>query len=719
MRLAKRCALFLHSALFLGLFALIATLGLPGRAWAYVDPSVMTYAIQALAGVAVALSAVIGVAFRRSRRALMRILGIDEDAKKEHDPAVHELAPDAPGYKEAIAQADDDARARKHRLSSSLSADRPLTWSLRFVRALLASVFAVGTVFVMAPIEIVSGSGTSLVFSTSDILGPLLVTAGATALVLALALSLLRGRPFTIALGIVCAVGLGCYLQALFLNNGLPIADGQSLDLWSHKRMTALSALVWIAVVGGFVMLAVKKPRIERACVLVISACLIVVQAAGGISAVVNQQSAEGGDAPRTVITREGLFDLSKNGNVVVFVLDMFDTATMDQVLADDPNILNKFTGFTYYHDSAGSMVPTRYGLKYLLTGRVPEGDEEFYDFYDNWFSDSTLLADIADAGYDVGVYTDTLGDHNDDAAALAENIHEEGDSARPDIPAALAMLAKVSLYRDMPWALKPLFWFSTEDMNNAYVGRDRSESAEYLIDDAFYGDMLRTGGLTLNDEENSFRFIHLMGAHWPYTLDKQGARANGTDLITQSEGSLGIVADYLREMKRLGLYDSATIIITADHGYWRLNADELEYASSPIMLVKPPESAEEAAQPLKVSEVPTGHGDYPATLIAAVGGDVSKYGTPVWDVPEGDRPRYYWTTFSNGKADTDWQEYEIDGSALDLNNWHKTDERIEIPLEDPRSGSSDSGSAPDSSSGSAPSGLNDSVPSESNSQEG
>ena len=147
------------------------------------------------------------------------------------------------------------------------------------------------------------------------------------------------------------------------------------------------------------------------------------------------------------------------------------------------------------------------------------------------------------------------------------------------------------------------------------------------------------------------------MGAHWPYTLDKQGARANGTDLITQSEGSLGIVADYLREMKRLGLYDSATIIITADHGYWRLNADELEYASSPIMLVKPPESAEEAAQPLKVSEVPTGHGDYPATLIAAVGGDVSKYGTPVWDVPEGDPARATTEcTFSNGKTDTDWR---------------------------------------------------------------
>lgn len=72
-------------------------------------------------------------------------------------------------------------------------------------------------------------------------------------------------------------------------------------------------------------------------------------------------------------------------------------------------------------------------------------------------------------------------------------------------------------------------------------------------------------------------------------------------------------------------------------------------------------------------------HGDYPATVIAAVGGDSSKYGTPVWDVPEGARIRYYWTTFSDGKHDTSWQEYEIDGNVLNLDNWHKTEKHIEI----------------------------------------
>lgn len=190
-----------------------------------------------------ALSAVIGVAFRRSRRALMRILGIDEDAKKERDPAVRELFPDSPDYEQAIAQADASARGAASGASPRQSApDRPLAWPLRFARALPVSVFAVGTAFVMTPIEIVSGSGTSLVFSASDILAPLLVACGSAALILAAALSLLRGRAFTVALGVVCALGLGCYLQALFLNIGLPIADGQALDLRAHEYITAFSA---------------------------------------------------------------------------------------------------------------------------------------------------------------------------------------------------------------------------------------------------------------------------------------------------------------------------------------------------------------------------------------------------------------------------------------------------------------------------------------------
>ena len=105
----KRIALFAHDGVALTFVACVLCLGFPATAFAYVDPSVMTYAIQALAGVAVALSAVIGVAFRRSRRLLMRLLRIDEDAGKEHDPAVHALTPADTDYAERMARADESA----------------------------------------------------------------------------------------------------------------------------------------------------------------------------------------------------------------------------------------------------------------------------------------------------------------------------------------------------------------------------------------------------------------------------------------------------------------------------------------------------------------------------------------------------------------------------------------------------------------------------------
>ena len=50
---------------------------------AYIDPSVMTYTIQVVAGVAVAVGAVAGIAWRRFKKKAMDKLGIDENQKKE------------------------------------------------------------------------------------------------------------------------------------------------------------------------------------------------------------------------------------------------------------------------------------------------------------------------------------------------------------------------------------------------------------------------------------------------------------------------------------------------------------------------------------------------------------------------------------------------------------------------------------------------------------
>ena len=51
--------------------------------FAYVDPSVMTYTIQAVAGAIIALGAVIGVTWRIMKKKAQKALKIDETQKKE------------------------------------------------------------------------------------------------------------------------------------------------------------------------------------------------------------------------------------------------------------------------------------------------------------------------------------------------------------------------------------------------------------------------------------------------------------------------------------------------------------------------------------------------------------------------------------------------------------------------------------------------------------
>lgn len=64
--------------------------------------------------------------------------------------------------------------------------------------------------------------------------------------------------------------------------------------------------------------------------------------------------------------------------------------------------------------------------------------------------------------------------------------------------------------------------------------------------------------------------------------------------MTEQAKGAFKMVFDYLDELKRLGVYEDATIVITADHGQWPSNGDR-EPMTGPrltALFVKPAGSA-------------------------------------------------------------------------------------------------------------------------------
>ena len=64
-------------------FAFAGMLLFGANAMAYIDPSVRTYLIQAIAGVVIAVGAVVGIYWRKAKKKVNEALGVDENKNKE------------------------------------------------------------------------------------------------------------------------------------------------------------------------------------------------------------------------------------------------------------------------------------------------------------------------------------------------------------------------------------------------------------------------------------------------------------------------------------------------------------------------------------------------------------------------------------------------------------------------------------------------------------
>ena len=695
--MAKRLVIAIYDAAAALLCALVASCALVTPAFAYIDPSVMTYTIQAVAGVAVALSAVAGVALRRGRKVFMRILDIDENSKKEYEPDVHRVGETALAEESADAQAPTaDEQPAKNRKA----AYKP-PMKERFVYGLIAAFFFVFTIYFVAPLEIVAGASNDLVYSMGDVWWTLLLPDLGIIVAITLILTLLRGRAFQIALVAVFAVGLCAYVQALFLNVGLPAADGATIVWADYMPMQIISSIVWLVILAGLLVFAVLRGRRAQGVVAIVSVFLVVVQGIGLASLAItpadNGQS-EAANA-KVVMTEDQLFTVNPKHNVIVFVLDTFDTAYLKRIERDfNPNILDGLTGFTNYENATSAMIPTRFAIPEMMTGQMPSFDEPFSVYTQERYARSDFLDKIYGANYSIGLYTDSLRistlpqEEQYGITSKTVNMHSLPNSMM-NYWGCVYSLYQMGQYRDVLWPFKWAFWYYTDEINRALVVGDEATAPEetiYLIDDVRYYNRLCEFGLTFEEGsyDGAYRFIHLLGSHYPFSYDEQ-ANFIGDDqsnVFRQTQGAMHIVYTYIDKLKELGVYENTTIIITADHGYWTIVLEPIEETSTPVMFVKPEQSAELDAKPIITDEKPVSHLDLQATVLDAIGLDWSEYssrdewaGYSMFGYIDPNRVRYYLTTDSEPDlTEVQFREYRIDGNALDWSNWHETGRTID-----------------------------------------
>lgn len=66
---------------------------------AYIDPSVATYLIQAIAGVVIAVGAAVGIYWRKAKKKVAKTLNIDENKNKDVESDEIEISEEEPAEK--------------------------------------------------------------------------------------------------------------------------------------------------------------------------------------------------------------------------------------------------------------------------------------------------------------------------------------------------------------------------------------------------------------------------------------------------------------------------------------------------------------------------------------------------------------------------------------------------------------------------------------------
>jgi len=535
------------------------------------------------------------------------------------------------------------------------------------------------TFLFFGPYETVALNTASFSYHHSSIILPLLLTALCASLLLTLTVSLMRGKFFYAAVSAIFSTALCIYLQAAFFNGTLTILTGDAVDWAAQKPQMLVNLAVWILVYAAVFSIMLLRRKAFRSIVIYASLLLIFMQTVPVIGILLGAyEGTQKKESSAYTLQSTGLYEFSKEHNVLVFVLDRMDYDYVKSSLDQKPDMLDFLDGFVWYDNATSVYIRTEPALSHILTGNTELAyctpSEEFYS--KSWNSSGRkILEDIHAQDYSIELYSkiDYLFSKPQTDAQHVLNL-SAGDEKLLPVNLVKRMLM-LSCYRFLPISAKPYFFKDTN-----YYNADVFASEPYELNDGKNG--AGFVGIEASRTSNSFKFIHFMGSHAPYFLTASGTPCDyPTSAVEQTTGCFALLEKAFDRMKELGIYENATIIITADHGS-SLDAltDQKKTTHPRIGLFY--KEAGSADTPLKISSAPVSTQNISATILKAMGAPYSAYGPALDDVAqdaEVTRVHYKINVPEETGGTNSVQIYHITGHAADMDSW-KPVEYYEYP---------------------------------------
>ena len=553
--------------------------------------------------------------------------------------------------------------------------------ALRFLSVLPCTLFFFLSAFLFPVTETYLGNIQEFTIAFSSLVGGLLLVWGGASLIAAFLVGLLPKTGRIAVSSVFFLLGLIAYLQSNYLNGSMISMTGEAENY--ATSLVAGNLAVWagvfaVGIAAVALLLCFHRGKILLFAVVPLSLLLLFMQTVG--TAVGAATTTREREIPSRGLTDEGELSVARDNNVVMFVLDTAAGEYVREAREQDPDLFVGFDGFTYYPDCLPVYTRTYPAIPYYLSGGHCYFDRAASDYINEAADASDYLPKMSKNGIKIGIYTPDSPLVGDALLPLIENatFKDETPSYNPLLLSRYSF--SLSLKRIAPYLVKPAVIERLEAFNNRTV---ISEYDPPKTETGFYSALLENG-LTVEEGEGCFRFIHFFGPHPGTQLRPDGTSVGRyTSEPEAVRGDFTIIKAYLAELKRLGLYDKTTVIITADHGDSRLSAYEeggyldVIRGADMLMMVKPASSTEGFSE----STVQVSASDLFATVYAGLGLDPAPYGTPIPELPAGERTRYlYYTAIYHDRyGEIARMTYRVTGDCRDAANYRWTGEYYDI----------------------------------------
>ena len=547
------------------------------------------------------------------------------------------------------------------------------------------------TLLFFGPSIIIISNSPEFSYTYYDILPYLIIIPLLLSLIISVLVCFLKKPVYEKIVLIIFAVGVLVWIQGNILVWNYGVFDGRSIDWSRHRFEEIIDILIWI----GLIILVIKYSKFILSIIKQISIVLIIVQIVTLVPFFIGKPLVS--QTNHYVIKEDKKFDFSKDKNIIVFLLDSFQTDVFNEIINEDNKYKEMFQGFTYFRNSLGGYPFTDISIPLILTGEYYENKTPYDKWLRDVYTNSSITNTLHKEGFDVEIYL-----NSSKSVYIDENILANFEKTKLNIN-QFAEVYDVALFRYLPTPLKKLIYNNQEWFLQKNVKVDESKKYEVKSKTLDAKNVKRSVILQFidsflyytnsNNTKNTFKFYYLCFPHWPLTLNENfehgDMEINRDNYKRSCKAALKILDLAMKKLQEEEIYDNTMILVLGDHGAGFQGqefilqdgmpankntdtvTDNYRITALPLVLIKPFNTNER----LKISDAPVSLMDVPKTIITELGIEANFPGISMFEIDESVQRERRFMRYSSIEPPYygDMYEYIVSGYGWLNESWEPT----------------------------------------------